>query len=64
MFNPPEEEFLLALFLGVAEHMTNWTITVLAVKHAGITIPDPNLTSYGHCTVSYVVPGNPIADLR
>ena len=39
------ELLVLALFLGVEEHMPDQTVTGLPFKHTGLAIPDATLTA-------------------
>ena len=67
-FQPVEkalwEGFLPDLFHGATEHMPDWTITGLPVKHAGLAIPDPAHMAKGNWTASCVVTGHLVAALR
>ena len=44
--------------------MPVWKITIFSVKHVGLAIPDPILTSHGNWNESSVVIGNHVADLH
>ena len=58
------EEFLPYLFLGAEVNILGQTITVFTVKHLGIEILEPNLTSKGNWTASCMVNRYRIAALH
>ena len=49
---------------GVGEGITGRGITLLTVKQAGMTLPVPTKTAPDSCTVSCVITGHPVAELR
>ena len=67
-FGPVEtalkETFVLALFEGLGDSISERGVTHLPVKQAGLDLPDPSQTAPENCTESCVITGHLVSALR
>ena len=60
----PWEEFYPDLFPGAESQFTSHSIMEFTVKHSGLKIPNPTMTTQGNFKSSCVVTGHLVAALR